>query len=66
MSESKRFTDRIEEAIQEAKARYVIDGNPDNPDPDEPVPRQPTPNEERNDVESAEQASAPPPEASDC
>jgi hypothetical protein len=65
MSESKRFTDRIEEAIQEARARYIVDGNPVNPDPDEPVLRQPTPNKKRNDEEPAEPANGPPSEASD-
>jgi hypothetical protein len=27
MNESKRFADRIEEAIREAEARYIVDGN---------------------------------------
>jgi hypothetical protein len=33
MNESKRFTDRIEEAIREAEARYIVDGNRVKPGP---------------------------------
>jgi hypothetical protein len=42
MNESKRFTDRIEEAIRDAEARYIVDGNRVKPGPGaQPVANEP-------------------------